>query len=144
MPALVMAFGTFDILHPGHLSYLRQSKKLGSSLVVVVARDSSVKRIKGRPPVYSEKERLALVSELKFVDRAILGSASEKDMFSAIRRLKPSFIALGYDQKPSNKELKKKLAAMGISSAVRRMHPYKPHMHKSSVIRGRVCGKDKN
>ena len=135
---LVMAFGTFDLLHPGHLSYLRQAKKLGSRLVVVVARDSSVKRIKSRLPVYSERERLGLVSALKFVDRAVLGSIVEKDMLLIVKKMKPDIIALGYDQNPGNSELRQKLTEVGIKCKIRRMEAHMPKKHKSSRIRNRL------
>ncbi|MCD4694128.1 adenylyltransferase/cytidyltransferase family protein, partial [bacterium] len=46
----VMCFGTFDNLHLGHLFYLKEAKKFGDYLVVVIARDNNVKKIKGRCP----------------------------------------------------------------------------------------------
>ena len=97
---VVMAFGTFDVLHPGHISYLEQAKKMGNSLIVVVARDSSVAMIKGRLPVFGEKDRLRMVSSLKVVDRAVLGAKvkTENGRFGIIRRFRPSIIALGDDQ----------------------------------------------
>ena len=69
----VMAFGTFDILHPGHLFYLAQAKKLGNKLIVIVARDNTVKRVKIRPPEHNENERLKKVQAQEYVDEAVLG-----------------------------------------------------------------------
>ena len=69
----VMAFGTFDLLHQGHFFYLKKAKSFGDNLVVVVARDKNVVEIKGRRPLNSEKERLAKVKRLEFVDKAVLG-----------------------------------------------------------------------
>ncbi|MHA1679090.1 MAG: adenylyltransferase/cytidyltransferase family protein, partial [Promethearchaeota archaeon] len=54
----VLCFGTFDILHPGHVSFLKQARKYGNYLVVVVARDENVKKIKGKYPLDNELKRI--------------------------------------------------------------------------------------
>ncbi|TAL20672.1 FAD synthase [Patescibacteria group bacterium] len=92
----VVAFGVFDLLHPGHLRFLEQARKLGTELVVVVTRDARARREKGRAPVLSEMERLSMVRALKCVDRAILGDKPGVNLI--LRRLKPEMIALGHDQ----------------------------------------------
>jgi FAD synthetase len=90
----VLATGTFDLLHPGHLLYLERSKELGDELVVIVARDVNVKH---KPkPVIPEDQRLRMVQALKVVDLAILGD--EKDIFRPIEQLRPDIITLGFDQ----------------------------------------------
>jgi FAD synthetase len=91
----VMATGVFDLIHLGHLHYLQEAKKLGDELVVVVARDSTVKRVK-HEPITPEAIRRDLVAALKPVDEAILGV--EGDIFETVRRVRPDVIALGYDQ----------------------------------------------
>ena len=90
----IVATGTFDILHPGHLFYLEESRKLGDELVVIVARDTNVKH-KPRP-VIPEEHRLRMVAALKPVDRAILGDKS--DMFRPIEELRPDIITIGFNQ----------------------------------------------
>ena len=90
----VLATGTFDLLHPGHLLYLESSKKLGDELVVIVARDVNVKH---KPkPIVPEDQRLKMVQALKVIDLAILGE--EKDIFRPIEQLRPDIITLGFDQ----------------------------------------------
>lgn len=91
----VMATGVFDILHLGHLHYLLQAKELGDELVVVVARDSTVKRMK-HEPVTPEEMRRELVDALKPVDSAILGH--EGDIYRTVEDVRPDIIALGWDQ----------------------------------------------
>ena len=54
----VLCCGTFDYLHPGHISFLKQAARLGTELFVVVARDENVKRLKGRYPDHGEEERV--------------------------------------------------------------------------------------
>src|SRR5258708_12785168 len=92
----VMVFGVFDLLHPGHISFLKQAKKLGSFLIVSVARDVNVKKVKGKKPVFNEKKRMAYVKQLKIAKKVILGAT--KDPWPHIVKEKPSLIALGYDQ----------------------------------------------
>jgi FAD synthetase len=96
----ILAAGCFDLLHYGHLRYLEEAKRLGGDgafLVVVVARDSTIIKRKGRPPVMKEEDRRALVEGLKPVDRAILGG-TDLDTAKVIRDVAPDIIALGYDQ----------------------------------------------
>lgn len=97
-----MAQGVFDILHPGHLHYLRESKRLGDELVVVVARDS---RVTGRKDTYfDEGERLEMVKALKPVDSAVLGH--EGDIYRTVEEVDPDVITLGYDQPHDEDEVK--------------------------------------
>lgn len=94
---LVIAFGVFDLLHPGHLHFLRSAKKLGDTLIVVVSRDSRVMKEKGRTPVFNEKERLAMIKSLNFVDNAALGDKPGE--WKIVKKIKPSIIVVGHDQK---------------------------------------------
>lgn len=129
----VLAFGCFDILHMGHYTYLRNARKLGDRLIVVVARDSTIRKLKKREPVLDEESRRKLVSSLKFVDSAILGGEGSK--YEIIRKVKPAVIALGYDQREDEEELKKKLKEMGINARVVRIRKsFNPKQHKSSVL----------
>ncbi len=114
----VLATGTFEILHPGHLLYLEEAKKLGDELFVVVARDVSVKRRKGTP-ILPEEQRLKMVSALKVVDKAMLGS--EKDMYEPLYSIKPDIVTLGYDQDFNEEELEQELRKRGFNSKVIRI-----------------------
>lgn len=90
----VMAQGTFDVLHPGHLHYLRESRGHGDSLTVVIARDS---RVQDRKDLFfDEEERRELVGALEVVDEAVLGS--EGDIYSTVEEVDPDVITLGCDQ----------------------------------------------
>ncbi|MBC7084933.1 MAG: FAD synthase [Methanomethylovorans sp.] len=113
----VLATGTFDLLHPGHLTYLKECKSLGDELYVIVARDSMI-RHKPRP-VIPEKQRVEMIGALKMVDRAILGN--EGDIFEPIMEIKPDIIALGYNQHFSEKELEKELEKRGLHIRVVRI-----------------------
>ncbi|PCN50698.1 cytidyltransferase [Candidatus Geothermarchaeota archaeon ex4572_27] len=88
--------GVFDILHVGHIETLREAKKMVDVLAVVVARNSTVRRFKGRDAVMDERDRVRIVSSLKYVDVAVLGS--EEDFMRPVELIGPDVIFLGYDQ----------------------------------------------
>ena len=97
---IVLASGVFDLLHWGHVKFLEEAKKAGgenAELVVVVARDATVEKTKGRAPTMGEYHRAALVDSLKVVDRAVMGYLNF-NISDIIDDIKPDVIALGYDQ----------------------------------------------
>ncbi|AGB04209.1 cytidyltransferase-related enzyme [Aciduliprofundum sp. MAR08-339] len=117
----VMASGVFDILHPGHVLFLQEAKKLGDELVVVVARDSTAKKFKHKP-IMPEEVRRFLVESLKPVDRAVLGH--EDDMYKTVEEIKPDIIVLGYDQKFSEEEIEEECWKRGLDVKVVRLKKY--------------------
>lgn len=132
----VLVTGTFDLLHPGHLRLFDDAKKYGEYLIVVVARDVNVERIKGIKPKYNEKERLKHVAELPIVDKAVLGS--KNDWYKTIEAEKPDTICLGYDQQIDEAKLKFDLEERGISPRIVRLSAYKPHIYKSSKLKEKL------
>jgi FAD synthetase len=105
---IVLASGAFDLLHLGHVRFLEEAKKAGgvnAKLIVVIARDSTVEKTKGRKPIMSEDQRRALVESLKVVDEAVLGYEN-LDIGEVIGKIKPDVIALGYDQVDMEREVK--------------------------------------
>ncbi len=129
----VLVFGTFDVLHPGHLHFLQGAKKFGDYLIVSLARDKFVKRIKGRKAHHSELDRKKLVEALKIVNKAVLGS--KDDYIKHIIAQKPDIIALGYDQRAFTENLKLKLVSAGMKKIkIVRLKPYKPHLYKSAIL----------
>lgn len=113
----ILATGTFDILHPGHIYFLTQARALGDELFVIVARDSNVTH---KPkPIVPEEQRLEMVSALGIVDKALLGS--EKDIFEPLKQIRPDIIALGYDQRFDAEILGKELDKRGLPANVVRI-----------------------
>nr|WP_250160952.1 FAD synthase [Natrinema salinisoli] len=104
-----MAQGTFDILHPGHLHYLQESRKLGEELYVVISRDSRVSEKKNL--FMDEEARRQIVDALKVVDEAVLGS--EGSIFETVNQIDPDVITLGHDQTFDVDELETTLAEHG-------------------------------
>jgi FAD synthetase len=131
----VMTFGSFDILHKGHLNFFKQAKKKGDFLIVVLARDKNIKKIKKNYPHNFEKERKKKVSQIDIVDKVILGDL--KDRYVAIKKYKPDVICLGYDQRVDLKDLKNRLSEFGLETRVCRLKAFYPEVYKSSKLRGK-------
>jgi len=97
---IVLASGVFDLLHLGHVRFLEEAKKAGgpnAELVVIIARDSTVKSRKGERPIVPENQRCALVASLRVVDEAILGY-EKFDVGEVLERIRPDVVGFGYDQ----------------------------------------------
>jgi FAD synthetase len=125
---LVVATGTFDLLHPGHVLYLEHSRSLGDELVVIVARDVNVRH---KPkPILPEEQRLRMVESLKVVDRAVLGE--EKDIFRTVEQLNPDIITLGYDQHFDEAALQAELFRRGLYPRIVRIEEHEPCLLCSS------------
>ncbi len=112
----VVAQGTFDLLHPGHVHYLREAKAMGDELHVIVAREANVTH---KPdPVVPASQRVEMVAALDPVDHARLGHSA--DIFVPIEEIEPSVIALGHDQHHDPNAIESQLADRGIDCEVRR------------------------
>ena len=133
-----MIFGTFDGVHKGHLNFFKQAKKivkkpLKSFLIVSVARDKNVFRIKKHWPLFGERKRIALVKKYKIVDKVVLSGI--KNHIPHIAQEKPDIIALGYDQKAYVKNLKKDLKNKGILVKIIRLKPYREKIYKNNLLK---------
>lgn len=135
-----MVFGVFDMLHPGHLSFLKQAMKIGKELIVVVARDSVVKRLKGKAPHFSERERVAYVKkELKNGVVVVLGDR-KLGTYSAIKKYKPDAICLGYDQRALAEDLKNRIRQKHIPRVrLIRLRAHKPRRFHTSFLRQKIA-----
>ena len=133
----VLASGTFDLLHLGHVRFLEEAKKAGgknAELVVIVARDITVEAQKGKTPVMPEDQRRALVESLKVVDEAILGW-KDVSIEKAIERIKPDIIAVGHDQYGTEQEVLKAINEKGVTIEVAKIGRFgKRELDSSSKI----------
>lgn len=134
---IVMNFGTFDALHPGHLSFLQQSRDLGTELVTVVARDTTVHTVKKKQAWQTQQERIEALEGLGLADhRVVLWHRS--DYMYWIKEIRPDVIAIGYDQDSFVALIDDVLQEHGIISTVVTLQPYKAHIYKTSLMRGVV------
>jgi len=138
---IVLASGTFDLLHWGHVRYLEEAKKAGgenAQLIVVVARDNTVKKIKGKKPVMSENQRRSLVEALSVVDEALLGY-KELDISTVIKKIKPDIIAVGHDQSNVEKEVRKVVVEEGLNIQIAKIGKFgKDELNSSSKIKRKI------
>jgi len=131
----IMVFGTFDGLHLGHLSFFKQAKDLvrESFLVVSIARDVNVLKIKGSSPSLNERKRKKLIESCELVDEVVLGGVH--DYLAHIKKENPDIIALGYDQNNYVEHLKEDLNQKGLNPEIVRLKPYKEHVYKNSLLK---------
>ena len=138
---IVLASGTFDLLHLGHVRFLEEAKKAGgkdAELIVIVARDSTVKDRKGKKPIMPEDQRRALVESLKVVDEAILG-IEDFSITNVIDQLKPDVIAVGHDQDGIEEEVLKAIEKEKLAIEVTRIGRFgRRELDSSSKIRRKI------
>ncbi|MFB6197581.1 MAG: adenylyltransferase/cytidyltransferase family protein, partial [Halobacteriaceae archaeon] len=116
MTSKILAQGTFDILHPGHLHYLREAAEMGDELHVIIARRDNVTH--KDPPILPDHQRRDIVDALEMVDHAHLGH--EEDIFIPVESIDPDVIVLGHDQHHDESDIKSALVDRGIECDVRR------------------------
>lgn len=132
----VLLFGTFDVLHAGHLNVFKQARKLGDKVVVIVGRDVNVKKIKGHSPLNSETDRLELLKHIDLIDEVMLGA--KNNVYELIKKIKPTVIALGYDQQAFTEKLQDKLVAFKLKTKIVRLKPHRATTKKSSKLKAQL------
>jgi FAD synthetase len=141
---IVLASGVFDLLHLGHVRFLEEAKKAGgknAELIVIVARDRTVEKTKGRKPVMPENQRRSLVESLRMVDEAILGFENF-NIGTVIEKIKPDVVALGYDQVDMEKQVRKYVAEHELAVKVVRVGKFEEdELDSSSKIRQKIVNK---
>lgn len=137
----VLASGVFDLLHYGHIRFLEEAKKHGgpnARLMVIVARDETVKKLKGRKPVIPEDQRRALVESLRVVDEALLGYES-LDFGAVIDKVRPDVIAVGHDQDDVEEQTLEAIHEKGLSIKVLKIGRFgREDLNSSSKIKRKI------
>jgi len=138
---IVLASGVFDLLHLGHVKFLEEAKKAGgqsAELIVIVARDNTVEKRKGKKPIMPESQRRALVESLKVVDEAVLGY-EEFDIGKVLQRIKPDIIAVGYDQGGMEQDVKNYVKEKGLKVEIVKISKFgKDELDSSSKIKQKI------
>lgn len=128
----VLVFGTFDLIHPGHVRFLKAARRRGDHLTVVVARDESVRKEKGRRPTFTLKERMEILHGIRWVDHVVAGDRVGE--WSVIQRIKPDVICVGYDQDPHHPALR----LLRTKPRITQLPKFRARRHKSSLIKKRI------
>lgn len=135
----VVAQGTFDILHPGHLHYLEAAAEMGDELHVIVARRSNVTH--KEQPILDARQRRDVVAALDPVDHAHVGD--DEDIFVPIHDIDPDLIVLGHDQHHDESKLASALEHEGIDCEIERASgrtpEYDSELLSSGDIIDRIC-----
>ncbi|MBU0597827.1 adenylyltransferase/cytidyltransferase family protein, partial [Patescibacteria group bacterium] len=118
--------------HPGHLFLLKQAKQQSNFLMVIIARDATVKKVKGHSPYFNELERVNNFKALRIANRVALGNRGDK--LKIVSALKPDIICLGYDQGVFTANLKEQLKKRGLEPKIIRMKPLGPDKYKTSLL----------
>ena len=130
----VVAQGTFDLLHPGHVHYLEDAATYGDELHAIVARRTNVTH---KPaPVLCARQRRDMVAALDAVDEAHLGDP--EDVFVPIERLDPDVIVLGFDQHHDEADIAAALDARGIDCRVERASGREPKYEDELLSSGDI------
>ena len=109
---VVFTNGCFDLLHPGHITYLKEAKKLGDRLIVALNTDNSVRRLKGsKRPINNLRQRAVQISALGCVDWVT--SFSEDTPLKLIKQLEPDVLVKGQDYKVKDIAGSKEVLSIG-------------------------------
>jgi FAD synthetase len=130
----VVAQGTFDIIHPGHVHYLREAAAMGDELHVIVARRANVTH--KDPPILPNRQRRDVVAAFEMVDDARVGHPD--DIFVPVEEIQPDVIALGYDQHHEEASIRDALVARGLDCEVRRAGPLETKYPGELLSTGRI------
>ncbi len=137
----VLAAGVFDLLHYGHIRYLEEAKKAGgpgARLVVIVARDETVKRQKGTEPIIPEDQRRAVIEALKVVDEALLGF-EDMDLDRVLQQVKPDIVVVGHDQEAIKAQVEKINKAREMKIKLVQAHQFgEDDLNSTSKIKRRI------
>ena len=128
---VVLAGGVFDIIHPGHIYTLNSAKSLGDVLIVVVATDKTVQKMKKRIPLHNQEQRKKLVNSLSMVDLCLIGY--EGDIFKTVEMVRPEIIALGYDQVHQEKSITDGCSKLNLQVKVARLQSPNPEISSSKI-----------
>jgi len=121
----VLAFGRFDGFHIGHLNYLKKAKKLGTKLIVSIARDSTIWQ-GSRHSKIPEIERKELIEELGLADKVVFGSKT--DAFEGIKRIKPDILAVTNYDIFSVEQIRQAIKNLDLKTKVVQIKSYKPRI----------------
>lgn len=130
---MILVFGTFDLLHPGHLHFLNEAAGHGR-LVVALTPDELCLYYKGKKALNSYAVRRQRLLDIGVVSE-VTAANDEPGKFLIIDRLAPRIVALGYDQEALGKALLKQLPKLKHKPKIIRLKPYRHELYQSSKFR---------
>ena len=130
----VTIFGVFDGIHDGHRYLINEARKEGDRLVAIVARDSTVEKLKNKKPLHDETTRIAYLLEVPEIDMVLLGDPDE-GAYNVLKEVKPDVVYLGYDQSDLSDSINKAIKSKILPKIELKLgKPYKADQLKSSIL----------
>jgi FAD synthetase len=130
----VLVFGAFDGIHDGHRFFLKEARKCGDELIVAVAKDSTIKKLKGHLPETPLPNRIVNLKKENLADKIIPGDQNIGE-WKVIKRLMPDIVCLGYDQKELRETLEKDLKNLKINTEIIIIKDFNGKKLHSSLIK---------
>src|SRR3989338_10530126 len=130
---LALVFGTFDVLHPGHLRFLKTAFEYGR-LIVALTPDVMCRYYKGRLPCRTYEERKRCLEKISYIHK-IVPADMRSGSFRIVAKLRPSVIVLGYDQELLRSHLVKRLSDFNLNPALITLKPYRRQLYRASRLR---------
>ncbi len=130
--ARVLVFGSFDGLHPGHESFLREAGELGD-VIVSLPSNETIRVLKGASPKYPFTERKTALEESGLV-KEIYQSDDREGCYKILRKADPDLVFFGYDQEALKSDFTAFLKANTLNLELRTGKPYEPDRYKSSKL----------
>lgn len=123
--SIILVGGCFDVLHVGHVKFLKRAKSFGDYLIVLLESDKNIKKLKGSTrPFHNQKERREILKSLKFVDKVIVlpDVVGNKTYDDIIKKIKPNIIAITEGDPIKDKKL---LQAESVGAKLKVVKKYK-------------------
>lgn len=123
----VLVGGCFDVLHVGHVKFLKKAKSFGDYLIVLLESDVNIKKLKGPTrPFHNQKERKEVLKSLRFVDEIIVlpDVITNKTYDDLIKKIKPNIIAITKGDPIADKKL---IQAKSVGAKLKIVKKYKSH-----------------
>lgn len=133
MKKVVLAGGCFDVLHIGHVRFLKKAKSFGDYLIVLLESDKNIKRLKGSArPFHNQKERKEVLESLNFVDKIIIlpDTVTHKTYDDLVKKIKPNIIAITEDDPIKDIKL---IQAKSVGAKLKVVKKYKSHSTSNLV-----------
>ena len=122
---IVLVGGCFDVLHFGHIQFLKAAKKYGDFLVVALESDEFIRKFKHRQPVHTQLERAVILKQIRAVDKVICLKLfkSYEDYLNLVKKIKPAVIAVTKeDPQLENKKKQAKLVGATVKTVINRVN----------------------
>lgn len=130
---IVLAGGCFDILHRGHIEFLKNAQKEADVLVVALESDEFIRNRKKKEPVHTQLQRAEVLSAIRHVDYVVQLPylQTHEDYFELVNRIKPHIIAVTHGDRLLDK---KKAQAAAVGAVVKEVSPHHASFSSSKIV----------